>query len=148
MPYANREDKLANGRARYERDGAKMRAEAINHYYKNRDRICARRKQLRTPEARKRDTAAMARRHKALRKEMIEAYGGKCQCCGEDEPLFLELDHIKNDGHKHRRTIGRGSGVTYRTLKKAGWPRGDYQLLCANCNAGKARNGGVCPHGR
>ena len=25
-------------------------------------------------------------------------------------------------------------------------PTGDYQLLCCNCNQGKARNGGVCPH--
>jgi hypothetical protein len=77
---------------------------------------------------------------------MLAAYGGRCACCDEDESLFLELDHIESDGHQHRREIGRGSGATYRHLKKLGWPKAGYQLLCANCNAGKARNGGRCPH--
>ena len=34
------------------------------------------------------------------------------------------------------------------SLKRQGWPKDGYQLLCANCNQGRARNGGVCPHGR
>lgn len=29
-----------------------------------------------------------------VREEMLAAYGGRCMCCGEDEPMFLELDHI------------------------------------------------------
>jgi hypothetical protein len=81
-----------------------------------------------------------------LRSEMLEAYGGKCQCCGETEKLFLELDHIDNDGKVDRET-GDGGGVKLLgRLKKKGWPKDKYQILCSNCNQGKRRNGGVCPH--
>lgn len=81
----------------------------------------------------------------ALRAEMIAAYGGQCACCGEAEPIFLDLDHIYNDGAAHRRELGNGVQVQL-SLKAAGWPRDRFQLLCCNCNQGKARNGGVCPH--
>ncbi len=81
----------------------------------------------------------------ALRKEFIEAYGGYCSCCGEKEPKFLDLDHINNNGNKHRKEIGNNQQVIL-LLKRKGWPKEDYQLLCCNCNQGKYRNGGICPH--
>ena len=81
----------------------------------------------------------------ALRSEMIEAYGGSCSCCGEIQPKFLQLDHIENDGHLDRK-IHRTSTKLFAHLKKAGWPKDRYQLLCANCNFGKLLNGGTCPH--
>jgi hypothetical protein len=71
-------------------------------------------------------------------------------CCGETEPLFLTLDHINGGGNKHRREIkesGKGSGSFYEWLKRNGYPPG-FQVLCQNCNVGKWRNGGVCPHQR
>lgn len=71
------------------------------------------------------------------------AYGGKCVCCGETEPLFLAIDHIKNDGHRERKTKPPGS--FYGRIVRAGFPK-RYQLLCYNCNVGKHRNGGICPH--
>ena len=41
----------------------------------------------------------------------------------------------------------RGNGQRLLVwLKTNGWPREGYQLLCCNCNQGKTRNGGVCPH--
>jgi len=80
-----------------------------------------------------------------LRREMIEAYGSVCACCGEGEYQFLQLDHIENDGHIDRK-IHRTSCKLFARLKKDGWPRDRYQLLCANCNFGKMMNGGVCPH--
>lgn len=87
-----------------------------------------------------------------LRHETIMAYGGyKCACCGETEPLFLEIDHVDNNGAEHRRSLGyegngKGAGgATWKWLKKNGFPPG-FQILCSNCNKGKARNGGVCPH--
>lgn len=86
-----------------------------------------------------------------LADEVIAHYGGKCACCGETERLFLSIDHINNDGAEHRRSInpkavsnGKGVGV-YHWLRKNGYPEG-FQVLCMNCNCGKARNGGVCPH--
>ncbi|UKV75206.1 hypothetical protein FOC29_28265 [Burkholderia vietnamiensis] len=76
---------------------------------------------------------------------MIAAYGGAWNCCGEREPMFLQLDHVENDGHVDRK-IRKTSAKLWATLKKLGWPNDRYQLLCANCNFGKAMNGGVCPH--
>lgn len=81
----------------------------------------------------------------ALRSEMIAAYGGKCACCGESEPKFLQLDHIFNDGHIERKKV-RTTMVLATRLKRLGWPKDRHQLLCANCNFGKQVNGGVCPH--
>lgn len=83
-----------------------------------------------------------------LRAEMILAYGSKCACCGETEPLFLQLDHIYNDGHIDRKTH-KTSTKLFAALKKIGWPQDRYQLLCANCNFGKMLNGGLaCPHAK
>ena len=75
-------------------------------------------------------------------------YGGyKCACCGEVEPKFLTLDHINNDGYM-RKKYGkepRAAAQLYGWLRKMGYPDG-FQVLCMNCNFGKAQNGGVCPH--
>lgn len=80
-----------------------------------------------------------------LRSEMLAAYGSRCKCCGEPEPLFLQLDHVENDGHLDRK-VHRTSTKLFAHLKRVGWPQDRYQLLCANCNFGKMLNGGVCPH--
>lgn len=80
-----------------------------------------------------------------LRAEMIEAYGGRCNCCAEAEESFLQLDHVENDGHIDRKEH-KTSAKLFAKLKALGWPRERYQLLCANCNFGKFMNGGVCPH--
>src|SRR5262245_20214343 len=31
--------------------------------------------------------------NRRLRAEMILAFGGRCECCGESQPEFLTLDH-------------------------------------------------------
>jgi len=74
-------------------------------------------------------------------------YGGyKCACCGETEPKFLSIDHINNDGAKHKREFNLRTGdEVYRWLVKNGFPPG-FQVLCMNCNWGKRFNGNVCPH--
>lgn len=83
-----------------------------------------------------------------LRSAMIDAYGGKCACCGESEKAFLTLDHIFEDGAEERRRIhggGRASSPKfYRLLRDLGWPKDRYQLLCYNCNSAKHHGG--CPH--
>lgn len=96
-----------------------------------------------------------ANRYKALKDEVFSAYGGYvCSCCGETEPMFLAIDHVNNDGAAHRREIAGSEGITYRGatgkrtyywLVKHKFPAG-FQVLCANCNHGKHRNGGICPH--
>ena len=80
-----------------------------------------------------------------LKSDMVEAYGGECLCCGETESSMLTIDHIFEDGAEERRGfMGLGSGA-YRTLKKMGYPKDRYQLLCFNCNVAKYHQG-VCPH--
>lgn len=81
--------------------------------------------------------------------EVIEAYGGKCACCGESNPEFLTIDHIDGTGAEHRRQMGKGKTFAgaefYNWLRKQGYPKDNYQLLCMNCNFAKGHFG-ICPH--
>lgn len=95
-------------------------------------------------------------RYEEIKTQVFDYYGNKCACCGESEPMFLTIDHIDNDGAQHRKIMARncktenayrfqGGKKTYYWLIKNGFPAG-FQVLCSNCNHGKHRNGGVCPH--
>ena len=101
------------------------------------------------PVKREKMKAAMNRRNRALRDGAFMALGDRCACCGEVNSLFLQIDHIHNDGWTHRKRLGNGimSNSQYRLYKEilSGKTEG-LQLLCANCNWGKARNNGICPH--
>ena len=125
----------------------------------NRDKIKGYSKRLRdrkfaeaTPEEAAWIRAAEAEKTRKLQGQIKEAvyaaYGGYiCKCCGETEPMFLSIDHIENNGAAERRSgVYRGSGSAfYAWLKKQGFPPG-YQVLCMNCQVGKHKNKGVCPH--
>lgn len=81
-----------------------------------------------------------------LRDEVFAAYGGyHCNCpgCNVTEPMFLQIDHVNNDGAAHRKAI-KANGAIYGWLKKHGFPAG-FQVLCANCNYAKGFYG-FCPH--
>jgi hypothetical protein len=80
-----------------------------------------------------------------IRRETIDSYGGHCSCCGETILEFLALDHINNDGADRRRKGEGGGSKLYARLRRAGYPQGDFQVLCHNCNMAKAMYG-VCPH--
>ena len=85
-------------------------------------------------------------RNKQEKKDVLDAYGCKCVCCGEKEITFLTIDHIHGNGNNERRSLGIQGGVAfYRFLRKSDYPKG-YQVLCFNCNSGKHLNGGICPH--
>lgn len=69
-----------------------------------------------------------------------------CACCGESNIQFLTIDHIDNNGANHRRAMNHSSICDW--LKFNDYPSG-YQVLCWNCNCGKAFNTiskGICPH--
>ena len=70
-------------------------------------------------------------------------YDQACVCCGETEAMFLTVDHPNNDGAQHKKIVGT-QGI-YRWLVKKGFPEG-FRIQCYNCNAGRWRNGGECPH--
>lgn len=84
---------------------------------------------------------------KKLKLEIMTAYGGKCNCCGESNVNFLTIDHINNDGYIHRKELEKtDGGGFYYWLRKNNFPTDNFQILCYNCNMGKYANGGVCPH--
>jgi len=78
-----------------------------------------------------------------LRLQALEAYGGKCACCGENTPEFLQFDHKNNDGYIHRKNNTARGGIAL-WLKQNGYPD-TIQLLCGNCHAAKSFYG-RCPH--
>lgn len=101
------------------------------------------------------------------RLKVLQHYSGKevpdCKCCGETIFEFLQIDHINGNGADHRREIGMaqgdinqvakqkekgkislgGNGFIYWIIRN-NYPKG-FQILCANCNAGK-RTSRYCPH--
>lgn len=83
----------------------------------------------------KRERAAEDRAQ--TRDYLFEILGRECACCGEKERIFLDIDHVFNDGWKNRRP------VAYTQVLKD--PE-RYQILCRNCNWAKYL--GVCPHRR
>ena len=89
------------------------------------------------------------RRRYRRRMEFIAAYGGRCSCCGEAEPGFLTVEHLYGDGGVHRRTLRGGKGGNTREvcqdLKRRGWPKDGYTVMCWNCNMAR-RFGRQCPH--
>lgn len=85
-----------------------------------------------------------------IRFTVYEGYGNKCNCCGETNWLFFTIDHVNNDGYKDRaypyNRINRVSGEPlYKRIIEQKFPK-NYQILCYNCNMGKHRNKGICPH--
>lgn len=86
----------------------------------------------------KRKMEIAAKERRKLKIDVINGYGGKCIICGETEIYFLTIDHINNNGAEERRKIGKSTNVLYRRLRRKGYPKEDYQLLCVNCNCSKA----------
>ncbi len=83
--------------------------------------------------------------HRKLRQEVLNAYGGKCACCGETQYEFLAIDHIDGNGAAHRRENKLAKGTAfYYWLRREDWPEG-FQVLCHNCNQAKGWYG-QCPH--
>ena len=93
------------------------------------------------------------------RLDALDHYGGRlCVCCGETNPLFLTLDHKNNDGGEWRKQMAKADGQNqqgkrylqgtnfYIWLRKNNYPELGLQVACYNCNLGRARNRGVCPH--
>ena len=84
---------------------------------------------------------------KALKDEVISAYGGKCACCKEFLREFLTIDHPENNGAEHRRFLRiHAGGSFYKWLKANKFPK-EYRVLCFNCNFSMGRFG-YCPHGK
>ena len=68
-------------------------------------------------------------------KKVFDHYGNKCICCGTKDLDVLSIDHINDDGYKHRKQVGSGA-TFYRWIIKNNFPP-DLQILCWNCNIKK-----------
>jgi len=96
--------------------------------------------------------ATQKRNYQKMRLECLTHYSNppKCACCGEDNIVFLSIDHVNGDGADQRRKLKKelgyfpgGNNLPY-WLKKNNYPEG-YQVLCYNCNFAKRQNK-ECPH--
>ncbi len=82
---------------------------------------------------RERNPEYAKKRNREKRFEVIKAYGGKCEYCGEDHQEYLEIDHINGSVEKYPSGKRIGSAL-YALLKVRGWPKENHRLLCSNCN--------------
>jgi len=69
-------------------------------------------------------------RYIALKLEVFTHYGARCANCHESHKEFLTIDHINNDGARHRQQIGT---QIFPWLKRNSYPT-NFQVLCFNCN--------------
>ena len=67
-----------------------------------------------------------------LKRDVLLGYGGACECCGNDYLPHLTIDHVNGGGTQHRKKETQVS--LYRRLRREGFPRGEYRVLCWNCN--------------
>lgn len=134
--------------ARYKRDEYKRRGHIICARQKlwaknNRDKINKYMREWYT-----KNSGRVLTKHKEFelrrKMELIEAYGGKCACCGESRWEFMTIDHINGGGADHKRRL-KTSRMIYRELRKLGYPKDKYRLLCFNCNCCRG-SFGYCPH--
>ncbi len=112
-------------------------------YRRHRERILAYAKVYREKNRQHIDNWTKWNRKK-LRQEVVTAYGGQCECCGEREWKFLTLDHPNGDGQEDREKYRMQVGQIYAFVKSQGFPKGYYRLLCMNCNW--VRRYDTCPH--
>lgn len=110
------------------------------------------RRKLRNPEKYKKQYAKTniknRKKNIAIREKVIDFYTNglrKCMCCGYSGIQFLNVDHVNNDGYRHRKQLKGSSYKVYQDIINDGFPD-KYQILCFNCNLAKNHNGGVCPH--
>lgn len=113
----------------YRKNADRIRERVIDYFKENGSGILSRRRQ----------------KDRQLKQEIIDAYGGKCECCGESAFEFMTIDHINGDGAEHRRQIGGKGRHLYRAIKAEGFPKDRYRLLCLNCNISLGFYG-YCPH--
>lgn len=102
------------------------------------------------PERSKQLNSESARRsHEKVKREVVNAYGGKCTCCGEGDIHFLTIEHVTSEASKrHRYKNGKRISGTklLRIIVSEGFPE-DITILCHNCNCSRGQYGG-CPHQR
>jgi hypothetical protein len=152
--YYLKTKKLSNARSRawYGKNRAKALRYRRTRYLANREEIMEKQKLYV-----QKNLSWISKRvsdHKRKMKLAVKMYlGGRCRCCGEREPEFLTIDHVRGGGFKVKNKHGfRRNEVyyweIYRAMRAGRSVSKKYQLLCSNCNLSKHFGGGVCAHKR
>jgi hypothetical protein len=76
--------------------------------------------------------AKNAERKREYKIKFIEMYGGECALCGDKRVSVLGVDHIKYNGHEHKKEIGQHN-IYLDIITKPYMPQ-EYRVLCNNCN--------------
>ena len=96
-------------------------------------------KRMSTEEGREKERARDRKRSREGRRKILDFLGRRCVCCGETDEIYLEVDHVFNDGNKERKKRSHKWEVVYKKLQAE---PGRYQILCCNCNKAKHYNDG------
>ena len=129
----------------YQKNKDVIKKRAHDYYYDNREE-CIEKQTAYVKKTKERHNAGIRKRYQERRLIVINHYSNgtrRCECCSESELRFLTIDHIYNNGNKHRKVVGN-SKITAWLIKNK-FPKG-YRVLCFNCNSGRAYNNGKCPH--
>lgn len=120
----------------------KVKVNKHNEYGRHKDKYAAASKEWKAANPDIVKAAGRIYVHK-LKLDIIAGYGGRCECCGEHHWQFLTIDHIHGGGSEHRRR--ERARDFYIRLRREGYPRGEYRLLCISCNFSYGMYG-HCPH--
>lgn len=141
------EEMMEQRRHYYQQNKEKIKKYAHNWKQNNRERAreLNRRYKKRHPE---KVLVCQRRLNIKRRFEVLSHYGGnppKCVCCGENNIGFLTIDHINGGGRKQTRELGIKGVTLCSWIIRNNFPE-EYQIMCYNCNCGREKNDGICPH--
>lgn len=77
---------------------------------------------------------SIKKKYIAIKYEVFNYYGGKCQLCNESDYNKLSLDHLDKNGRLHRRSVLKiDSGTSFYKWIHKNKPH-NIRILCFNCN--------------
>lgn len=79
-----------------------------------------------------------------LKSEVLAAYGGRCECCGEHRRSLLTVDHRIPFAQGGGPREYRAGQPLYAWLRRNKYPEG-FRLLCMSCNFVRTLQP-CCPH--
>jgi hypothetical protein len=134
-------DEILDRKKKYYQENKQQENErSIKYYFENKDKFRLWSKEshrkFRT-ENRDKYNESIRIRNRNNRNKFLEMYGDKCAICGEEEYMFLTIDHIHNDGYKDmKKNGGKGSGcVLLEAIRE--YNPSKFQVLCYCCNSVK-----------
>lgn len=146
-PYSGLSHREAN--LEWQKNNPEKRKVILQRYYCNNKEELLEKSKLDKEKNKQRYAESARTKHRLLKTEVINKYGGQCSCCGISNIDFLSIDHSKDDGKLHREKLGNGGGTNfYHWLKKNNFPDNlGLRVMCYNCNIARSYSlDKICPH--